>query len=337
MLSPRTAPIWSLALVAALAGCGSTPGDDASGTDAGPDDTSGDVVVTDIGSDVADDTSADGGTCEGFGPECSFGCGGDAFVQGDCVDGEWVCPEGSLPRDECPPDSCFGLPEQGEVCVDGAWECRPWDRGGLPACGAPAEVLCMSCDGFEAPYETDGCSCTCDEGLVTCGAPFECESGTAMTDFGVAITIDLPQCVFTTTELAAGVDLGWTVTVDDDAAPLYSRPLDAGGCDGMDPSGLRTFARIVGDDQQWCICDEGLCMSPIEDLYDPSPGVWDGAITWDGRNWAGPSDTGNPPGDAFGPGEYRFTVRAAGRYLSPDGSEPEWDITVSAPIRVVAP
>ena len=41
---------------------------------------------------------------------------------------------------------------------------------------------------------------------------------------------------------------------------------------------------------------------------------------WDGTNWSGPSDTGNPHGAAFPPGAYELQVKAIGSLLADAGN-----------------
>jgi hypothetical protein len=41
-------------------------------------------------------------------------------------------------------------------------------------------------------------------------------------------------------------------------------------------------------------------------------------IPWDGRNWNGPSDTGNGEGAAFPPGTYTIALSATGTYDNVD-------------------
>ena len=41
-------------------------------------------------------------------------------------------------------------------------------------------------------------------------------------------------------------------------------------------------------------------------------------IPWDGRNWYGPSDTGNREGAAFPPGTYTIALSATGTYDNVD-------------------
>ena len=43
-------------------------------------------------------------------------------------------------------------------------------------------------------------------------------------------------------------------------------------------------------------------------------GRYEGSFEWTGRNWYGPSDTGNPMGAPFPPGTYTLEIRAEGLY-----------------------
>ena len=44
-------------------------------------------------------------------------------------------------------------------------------------------------------------------------------------------------------------------------------------------------------------------------------GTYTHSFTWDGRNWNGPSDTGQPKGPAFPPGTYTLTVTVHGKVI----------------------
>lgn len=59
-------------------------------------------------------SSCTGGVCEPSACDdkprfycCRESCTGDVGVGSLCVDGEWVCPEGSVSRDSCPTDRVF--------------------------------------------------------------------------------------------------------------------------------------------------------------------------------------------------------------------------------------
>ncbi|MCO4774306.1 MAG: hypothetical protein KDA24_30060 [Deltaproteobacteria bacterium] len=132
-----------------------------------------------------------------------------------------------------------------------------------------------------------------------------------------------PTYTFTLADAAAGVEIPYTVVISADVPGVRSLPQDAGGCGQPDASGLSLFERLSGGDQGYCECDVGLCPSP-----DPAPsllgaGTFDRTFSWTGLNWAGPSDTGNPMGAPFPPGQYTLLVNAIGTV---DGA----DYTVSA-------
>jgi hypothetical protein len=67
-----------------------------------------------------------------------------------------------------------------------------------------------------------------------------------------------------------------------------------------------------GDPQTYCFCDVGCCAPDVDHTVTMTPGVTTGVITWSGRTWSGPSDTGNPMGDFFEPGLYYVSVMVNG-------------------------
>jgi hypothetical protein len=130
---------------------------------------------------------------------------------------------------------------------------------------------------------------------------------------GVSFTLEGNRCHYTLAEVQAGVEFTYAVIVEDTVKNVNSIPLDAGFCDEMEPSGLRIFEKIHGNDQQYCLCDEGLCMGMGEKVHMEA-GTYEGTFRWEGVNWYGPSDTGNPKGAPFPPGSYTFVIRAEGKY-----------------------
>jgi hypothetical protein len=104
----------------------------------------------------------------------------------------------------------------------------------------------------------------------------------------------------------------YDVKVAADVEALVPEAQDAGHCDEPGPSGLKVFYRITGDSCSFCICDEGLC-----DGTPPAPmtlqaGTYSESFDWDGLAWTGPSDFGNPKGEACPPGTYEVEVTAKG-------------------------
>jgi hypothetical protein len=58
-------------------------------------------------------------------------------------------------------------------------------------------------------------------------------------------------------------------------------------------------------------------------------------LAWDGVNWDGPSDTGNPKGAPFPEGSYTVTVRGTGqREVSPSTTLP-FEVTGTFALRLV--
>jgi hypothetical protein len=143
--------------------------------------------------------------------------------------------------------------------------------------------------------------------------PSICEFSSDGTLKGVSIDLSGNDCVFTLDELAAGISLHYRILVEQELHDVASRPLDAGQCDEVGPSGLRTFEKIHGGDQTYCICDSGLC-GAIPEAIDLVPGDYSDSFAWDGRNWNGPSDHGVPMGEPFPPGQYVLVVRAEGTH-----------------------
>lgn len=150
---------------------------------------------------------------------------------------------------------------------------------------------------------------TADGETVTATCVFDVDS----TLPGVSFSLEGNECRFTVAQAQAGITFGYRVIVEDVVKNVISLPLDAGFCDEPGPSGLRVFEKIHGNGQQYCICDEGLCMNQAQPVT-MHPGSFDAVFEWDGVNWYGPSDTGNPKGQPFPPGNYTLVVRAEGKY-----------------------
>jgi hypothetical protein len=129
-------PLFALSLAVSGCSCGVSHERD---VDAGP------------GSDVGLRSDAPT-TCSGSpGFFACVYCGGDVGVMPICEGGEWVCPEGTMPPDLCPP-TCWGPPPRGDCTCDftGArpmWDC-PALACGPDVAGQPCNVegeLCGAC------------------------------------------------------------------------------------------------------------------------------------------------------------------------------------------------
>jgi hypothetical protein len=142
------------------------------------------------------------------------------------------------------------------------------------------------------------------------GKPCAVTSGSNLA--GVHIDIDDSACNFTLQQAMAGITLRYNVVVDADVPAVTPQRQDAGGCQTPDASGLFLGENIAGGGQSYCVCDTGLCAPLTVAPVILKAGSYPGTFTWDGRNWSGPSDTGNPKGAAFPAGTYTFRVRASG-------------------------
>jgi len=45
---------------------------------------------------------------------------GDALLVPECINGQWACPQGTIPTSQC---ACLGLPAPGCSCTTNGWEC----------------------------------------------------------------------------------------------------------------------------------------------------------------------------------------------------------------------
>jgi hypothetical protein len=94
-----------------------------------------------------------------------------------------------------------------------------------------------------------------------------------------------------------------TLTVIPDRAP--------NGCGRPGPTGLVTLATISSGDARYCLCDVGLCPGGRAAIR-LVPGRDPGELVWDGSQWMGPSDTGQPPDGPFPLGPAELVVEATG-------------------------
>ncbi len=153
---------------------------------------------------------------------------------------------------------------------------------------------------------------------------------------GARIEVTADDCEFTLAQAAAGIEVAWRVVIDRDVVGVLPRPQDAGGCGQPGPSGLIVFERLTGDAGGYCLCDTGLCMGPGDDTITLRPGEHPGTFEWDGRQWAGPSDTGNRKGDPLPAGDYTLEVSAVGSTrVGVDGPETPFRLAATARIRLI--
>ena len=171
------------------------------------------------------------------------------------------------------------------------------------------------------------------ESTATTGPAPLCEQ-TGLSDLpGVSILFPEQDCVFTLAEAAAGLEFSYEVVIDAPLADVTPFHSDAGGCDSPGPSGLITFFTIAGGDENYCLCDQGLCPGTVETIA-LAPGTFPDTIAWTGVNWGGPSDTNNPKGPPFPPGNYLVTIIAQGT-VGPEGEAQPFQVQATLAITLV--
>jgi len=139
----------------------------------------------------------------------------------------------------------------------------------------------------------------------------DCIVGLTSTLPGAALTFDGAPCSYSQAEIAAGIAIPYHEEIDMPIGGLHPAQGDAGGCQLPDEAGLIVSYQISGGGQQYCVCDVGLCAAQSF-VTSAAVGNYYHQIAWDGRNWYGPSDTGNPEGAPFPVGTYTVTLTATG-------------------------
>ncbi len=142
-----------------------------------------------------------------------------------------------------------------------------------------------------------------------------CNGGTSSNLPGVQLAFPDQPCSYTAAEVAAGIEIVYDEVITAAVTGLSPSAGDAGGCAQPDDAGLIVGYRISGAGQNYCLCDTGLC-APQSTVTTTVVGSHTRQIPWDGRNWNGPSDTGNREGAAFSPGTYTIALAATGSRAS---------------------
>lgn len=155
----------------------------------------------------------------------------------------------------------------------------------------------------------------------------------AKTKLDDAVTIEFPKdgYAFTLAEAAKGVKFDYKIVVSEDVAGVVAMPFGPSFHEPAGPSGLHPRERIAGDGQVYCLMDFGL--APPREAKGPGKtlkkGTYAHAFDWDGRNWTGPSDFGNPKGKAFPAGTYDVSVTIHGKLVTEKGLVP-YEVTRKA-------
>jgi hypothetical protein len=163
-----------------------------------------------------------------------------------------------------------------------------------------------------------------------------CNGGTSSDLPGVQLAFPDQPCSYTAAEVAVGIEIAYEEVITAAVAGLRPAAGDAGGCAQADDAGLLVSYRISGAGQSYCLCDTGLC-APQSTVTTTVVGTHPRRIPWDGRNWSGPSDTGNREGAAFPPGTYTVALTASGSRVISDGgidAGGTFSVTASRPVTI---
>ena len=297
--------VLSLMFAAAL-GAGLGCGSDTEQSD--PDDAwtleddTGTEPDTDPDAEPEPDTGVDpDGGCGGrVSLACVESCGDDFSRQPVCENGEWVCPSRTKPAHTCPDGTCRGATPPATCvssCVDDSEEGKECDNDGFWSCP-------------EGTFDSNR----------YCGAACGVDISNSNLD---GVTIRFPAgCHWAVEAVREGVEIPYEVVVEEQVDGVIPHRNNVGNCDSPGESGLITSAEFTGNDQRWCRCDAGNCPPLIQTAVTLEPGTYRNTIEWEGRNWTGPSDTGNPKGEPFPPGTYELSVLATGERVYPDAKSP---------------
>lgn len=181
---------------------------------------------------------------------------------------------------------------------------------------------------------SDMCLASGTDKICEHAIPPECDLPSSSNLPGVSIQFPNAPCTFSLAQAAVGIRVAYRVVVAQNLAGVHPTSGDAGHCQTPDASGLIVGFSFDGNGQKYCRCDTGLCAATTFTTA-PASGTYDTAIDWDGRNWSGPSDTGNPEGPAFPVGTYQLTLTATGIWDDPDAGSAGRSYTVTGTRTIV--
>jgi hypothetical protein len=127
---------------------------------------------------------------------------------------------------------------------------------------------------------------------------------------------------FTLAEAAKGAKIPYKIVVTQDYEGVIPVPFGPSFHEPAGPSGLHPREQISGKEQRYCLMDFGLGAPPKGVDRTLKKGTHEHSFEWDGRNWTGPSDFGNPKGKPFPAGTYEVTVTLQGKVVTEKGRVP---------------
>lgn len=138
----------------------------------------------------------------------------------------------------------------------------------------------------------------------------------------VAITFPKDGYTFTLAEAAKGIKLDYEIAILKETEGVTPLPFGPSFAEPAGASGMFPRVQISGDGQFYCLQDFGLAFPPKGKVVTLKKGSYKHSIEWDGRNWNGPSDTGNPKGKPFPAGTYDVIVKVHGTLKTDKGEVP---------------
>jgi hypothetical protein len=207
-----------------------------------------------------------------------------------------------------------------------------------PACAASG-ASCAASGCCQQPFEScfaQGSDQLCLNVIAPPPDAGSCDGESSSDLPGVQLAFPDQPYSFTAAEIAKGIEIIYSEVITAADANLKPDAGDAGGCARPDDAGLIVSYRISGAGQSYCLCDTGLCQ-PSSSVTTTVVGTHTRQISWDGRNWSGPSDTGNREGASFPPGAYTIALSATGTYDNTDAGDHDggtFSVTASRSISI---
>ncbi len=233
--------------------------------------------------------------------------------------------------------ACSPKPE-GTASETGGSETGGSETGATTGTASAPTTSASATDSSGAPTTGDASGVTGSDsgesGGSETGDEVLCEGAGESTLPGVEIRFAPQKCTFTLAEAMAGVAIAYTVEVADVVEDVSPASGDASACDEPGASGLIVFEELGAGDQHYCVCDVGLCPEPTPTIVSLQAGSYPDTFTWSGTNWSGPSDTANPLGPPFPPGEYVLRVNTQGTW-GPGGQSQDFSVTGTFPITLI--
>jgi hypothetical protein len=207
---------------------------------------------------------------------------------------------------------------------------KPGHDAGSACAASGASCAASGC--CQVPFEScfaQGSDKLCLNAIAPPPDGGSCNAGTSSNLPGVQLAFPDQPCSYTAAEVAAGIQIAYDEVITAALSGVNPADGDAGGCGQPDDAGLIVSYRISGAGQSYCLCDTGLC-APQTPVTTTVVGTHTRQIPWDGRNWNGPSDTGNREGAAFPPGTYTIALSAIGSRASDAGGDASGTFSVTA-------